>query len=348
MDSPASSASARHLLLDRFPAVLLPDHNEFTGFVSSLGFVSASYNEVPVADREGVSIVSLGTGTDGPVVSYFTVCVFSAVPDAGVGAVVVVAGFALGAFTVPGTLASPAESVRIALVARRTLTNGLLALGKALCIWSAWIGIARIYLLTPSDGVRSRRVSRKTLANWISQSVFFTSCVGSARTWEAWIWGRCASFNLSTPSDGVWLRGKTVNAGTGGVTVAVYIAVGVGAAGGGITGIRARNASVVGANVAAVTIGVSLALPTAASDGIRLGDVVGKTATQRIAGACDSALCVGTTRGWVTWIWLLGTLVVGADVARLTVRVAFAFSAATSDGVGFRNEVGETSADWVA
>lgn len=212
-------------------------------------------------------------------VSHLTVCVLSAVADAGVGAVVVVAGFALRALAVAGTLSPPAESVRIALVARRTLTDGLLALREAFRIGSAWIGIARIYLLTPSDGVRSWRVSRKTLADRVSQSIFFAARVGSARTWEAWIWGRCAGFDLSAPGDGVWLRGKAVNAGTSRVSIAIYVAVGVGSAGSGITRIWAGNTSVVGANVAAVTVRISLALPTTAGDGIRLGDIVGKTAT---------------------------------------------------------------------
>lgn len=55
-----STASARDLLLYGFPAVLLPDHNELSRFVSRLGVIAASDNEVPVAGHEGVSVVSLG------------------------------------------------------------------------------------------------------------------------------------------------------------------------------------------------------------------------------------------------------------------------------------------------
>lgn len=188
----------------------------------------------------------------------------------------------------------------------------------------------------------------QAFADWISQSVYLTSCIRSARAWRAWIWGRGANFNLCASGDSIWLGCKSINTGACGVAIAVDIAVGVWSTRRRITWIGAGNTSIVGANVTAVAVGVSLTLSTAACDGVRLRDVVRKTATKRVASSGYGAFCVGATGGWVAWIWLFNTLVVGADVPGLAVGIPLALSAAASDGIGFRDKIGQTPTDWIA
>jgi len=82
-----------------------------------------------------------------------------------------------------------------------------------------------------------------------------------------------------------------------------------------LTGVRTGYTAVVLAYVSTAAVGVPLALPATAGDGVGLGDVSGQAAADGVPRPGHRALRVGAAGGGGAGVRLFRAAVVGADVA---------------------------------
>ena len=118
--------------------------------------------------------------------------------------------------------------------------------------------------------------------------------------------------------------------------------------GAGIAGVGLLHTLLIAADVAIATVGVNLALRSAAGDGVWLWDKSGKAVTNRVS--CPVRLTGGarSTGGGVARIGFLHTPVALAHLSVGTVWVGVALVVAASDGVRLGNEPGLALADGIA
>jgi len=217
--------------------------------------------------------------------------------------------------------------------------------------------------LTPGDCVRHRYEASQAAADGIALSVLHTPRVGPtgggitrvrpdhtslALTDVASLTVRVSHTLRATPGDCVGLGDEAGLTPTDWVASKVDSADGSRTTGTWNTGIRLLHTSLALTDVAAATVRIHQALRTTACDGVGVGDETWLTSTDGVARPGQSTVSSRTTRGRVTWIGLLHTLLVLTDEASATVWVSDTLGFTTCDGVGVGDETWLTSTDGIA
>jgi hypothetical protein len=282
-------------------------------------------------------------------VPHLTDGALAAGPNTRVPAVEIKASQAGGALVVVFTVSFLAGHIGIALVAGRTFAHRPPALGRAAGRQAAGTGLAGVRLgLTARDGVPEGHIAGQAAAHRVALPVDLAAGVRSTGAGLTGVGWRGARLYLGAAGDGVRLGGEAGQAGAHRVAQTVHGALGIWSTWRGLARIRTHRATVVLADVAAAAIRIPLALPTAAGDGIRLRDIGGQAAADRVAIAGHGAFCVGAAGRGVARVWLVCAAVVQADAAAAAVGVALALPFAARDGVGHGDEAGQAAADGVA
>ena len=189
----------------------------------------------------------------------------------------------------------------------------------------------------------------EAFANWVSLLVHIALSVWPARGGEAGIRGWSSSLrNPVASSDRVRHGSEARLAGADRVALPVDVALRVPPAGARHAGVWSGDALVVAADHAGPAVGISFALSTASSDGVRLGYVGGQASADGIASPADHALGVWAAWTRVARIRLLDAPLVLADQPLLAVWVSDALRPAAGDCVWFGDETGFAPTDWVA
>lgn len=142
----------------------------------------------------------------------------------------------------------------------------------------------------------------------------------------------------ATTSDGVWLGDQLSQAPADGVAKLVCHAHGSGSTWGWVAWVGLLNAPLVLADVAPLTVWVTDALGSTASNGVRLGHKSRLTSADGVSKVVDHASGSRATRRWVAGIWPLNTSLVLANITTFTVWVSDTFWATASDGIRLRHQ----------
>ncbi len=273
--------------------VLLPDDNSVARLGLSGRRVPTAHHDLSIAGGQGVAGVALRARADRPVVTHLADRALAARAHTGVPTVEVEAGETGRAFVVVLTVALFAEDIGIALEARRAFAGGPTALGGAARPLAAGAGLAGIRLLfAAGNSVLHGDKAGQAAAHGVALPVDLAARVGTAGAGLAGVGGRCAGLDSRTAGDGVGLGREAGEAGAHRVAQTVHRALRARAARGRLARVRAHGAPIVLADVAGAAIRIPLALPAAAGDGVRLGDVGGQAAADGISVSGDRALCV--------------------------------------------------------
>lgn len=289
------------LLVAEVTVLLANDHHIPLGWPP--GTLSAPYDHLPVTGNQRVSSEALLAPADWSVVSHLALCVLAAGPDAGVSAVVIEAGQAAGTLVVIFTLALPTADEGISFVPGWASAGGGVSGGNTVSIGTAGVGVAGVrFLLAAGDGVWSGDIAGDALAHRVTQTIDIALGVGATGTGVAWIWGWSSHLNLAASCDGIRLRLVSWQTGAHGVTLPVLIALSVGSTRTWITRVRSWFTSVIVADIARSAVGVHLAFPPAALDGVRHWDEAGQAPTHGVALPVLHALGVGTAGTGLTGV----------------------------------------------
>ncbi len=348
--SAADDNSSASGLLGPLLIILLPDDNSVARLGLSRRRIPTAHHDLSIAGGQGIAGVALRARADRPVVPHLTDGALAARAHTRVATVEVEAGEAGRTFVVVLAVALLAEDVGIAFEARRAFAGGAAALGAAARPLAAGTGLAGIrLLLAAGNSVLHGDKAGQAAAHRVALPVDLAARVGPAGAGLAGVGGRCAGLDSRAAGDGVGLGRKAGEAGAHRVAQAVHRAFRARAARGRLARVRPDRAPVVLADVARAAIRIPLALPAAAGDRVRLGDVGGQAAADGISVSGDRALCVGPAGRRVAGIRLVRAAVVHADArAAAAIRIAFALPLAAGNGVRHGDEAGEAAADGIA
>ena len=191
---------------------------------------------------------------------------------------------------------------------------------RALCVWAAGTRVARIRLLDAPLVLADQPL----LAVGVSDAL------------------------RSATGDCVWFGNETRLTSTDRIASKIGSADGPWAAGTWHAGVGFDNTPLAPADITLLAVWVSHTLRLAPSDGVRVGNKTGLTATDCVACSVHHALRSRTAGAGNAGVGLLDTALVSADLASKAVGVSDTLRAAASDCVGLGHQPGLTSADCVA
>jgi len=215
--------------------------------------------------------------------------------------------------------AAASDGIRLGNIGRQTATDRVAGWqDRALSVGTTWRGVARIRFWH----------TLVVLANITGTTIRITFTFAFAS-------GNCIRH---------WDEARQTTADR--VAKAVLHAHGVGSARGGVTGVGALDALVVGAHVATTAVRVGVALTVTSGYGVRFGDEARVTLTDRVSTlVCTES--VGSTWRWITGVGTDNTSLVLAYIPLVTVRIPHTFRTTSCDGVRFRYKARFTSTNRV-